>query len=52
LGKAEAGSAGEQPVRNSPCDWNGQKGWGFTSTFFYFNRFIPRAHASKNSFLL
>jgi len=34
-GKAEAGSAGEQPARNNLIDWNGQKGWGrMTSTFF------------------
>lgn len=33
-GKAETGSAGEQPVRNSLFDWNGQKGWGKASTFF------------------
>jgi hypothetical protein len=51
MGKAEAGSAGEQPARNSPFDWNGHKGWRLiTSTFFYapFQELMPK----KNSFFL
>jgi hypothetical protein len=33
-GKAEPGSAGEQPVRNNLIDWNGQ-GLGFPALFFW-----------------
>lgn len=34
--EAEAGNAGEQPVRNNPADWNGQEvGKRPTSNFDY-----------------
>jgi hypothetical protein len=35
MGKAEAGSAGEQLARNSPFDWNGQQGWSFMLQPFF-----------------
>jgi hypothetical protein len=43
-GKAEAGSAGEQPARNSLFDWNGQRGCSnLLQPLFIHN--IPRVHA-------
>jgi hypothetical protein len=36
-GKAEAGSAGEQPARNNLIDWNGQQRlWLSAATFIFF----------------
>ncbi|MCH6236830.1 hypothetical protein, partial [Cognataquiflexum rubidum] len=45
--KAEPGSAGEQPVRNSLIDWNGQ-GPVLSGPFL---ATIPRAYALENSTL-
>jgi hypothetical protein len=44
-GKAETGSAGEQPVRNSLIDWNGH-GSVLSGPFL---ATIPRAYALENS---
>ena len=44
-GKAEAGSAGEQPARNNLIDWNGQKVG--VKNFDLFLCSIPRGYAFK-----
>jgi hypothetical protein len=43
-GEVETGSAGEQPVRNSPSDWNGHGGQKSPQ----FPMIIPRNHVLEN----
>jgi hypothetical protein len=50
-GKAEAGSAGEQPARNNLIDWNGQKGCGYRLQPLFFSLIIPGDYASKKLIL-
>jgi len=44
-GEAETGNAGEQPVRNSLTDWNGQEVGNDQPPYYI----IPVIYASKNS---
>ena len=43
-GEVETGSAGEQPIRNDPAEWNGQGGQKSPSNFLL----IPRNYVLEN----